>query len=239
MSHSPSAHRHGADRDFYEGLTDRELHPHVRRGLTYRAVQVDRAVGPGVTRLLEVGPGEGLLTRRLAGRGIRVIAVDLAQGWLKPLPSDLVAGRAAAAMTRLPFTRGCFDAVVAAEVIEHIPGIETALAEAARVLRPGGRLIVTVPYRETLQMRTCEECGESYEINGHVHTFDEAKLDALLRGAGLTPQHRFIGPTRFSREILRRAPIEPLLPLLSGLDRLGYRSQRVSDTWMLAIAVRP
>jgi SAM-dependent methyltransferase len=142
-------------------------------------------------------------------------------------------------MTRLPFAEGSFDAVVAAEVIEHIPEVEIALAEAARVLRPGGRLVVTVPYRETLRRIRCPECGEEFEPNGHVHSFDETRLESLLRGAGLEPGAAFVGNTRFSREILRRAPIAPLLPVLRGIDRLTYRSQRVSDTWMLMSAQRP
>jgi len=142
-------------------------------------------------------------------------------------------------MTRLPFAGGSFDAVVAAEVIEHIPEVETALEEAARVLRPGGRLVVTVPYRETLCRIRCPDCGEEYEPNGHLHSFDEARLEGLLVGAGLEPVSAFVGNTRFSREILRRAPIAPLLPVLQALDRLTYRSQKVSDTWMLMTARRP
>jgi hypothetical protein len=75
-------------------------------------------------------------------------------------------------------------------------------------------------------------------VNGHVHTFDPGSLAAALARAGLHPGEPFIGPTRFSREILRRAPIAPLLPLLAALDRVSYRWQRVSDTWMLMTARR-
>jgi len=128
--------------------------------------------------------------------------------------------------------------VVAAEVIEHIAELDTALAEAARVLAPGGRLVVTVPYRETLQYLACPECGARFERNGHVHTFDEDGLASHLTAAGLVPESRFVGPTRFSREILRRTPLAPLLSLLHALDRISYRTQRVSDTWMLMAARR-
>ena len=51
--------------------------------------------------------------------------------------------------------------------------------------------------------------------------------------AGFTQLSQFVGPTRFSREILRRAPIALLLPVLTTLDRWTFRSQRVSDTWIL------
>ncbi len=239
MDHVHGSTSPGAPRAFYEGLAGRALDRSTIRGIAYRNLVVARHVPERGQRVLEVGPGEGWLTRTLAGRGHRVIAVDLSRPWLAAIRSDAVAGKAAAEMTRLPFADASFDAVVAAEVIEHIPDMAGALAEAARVLASGGRLVVTVPYRETLKFALCADCGIRYEVNGHVRSFDEADLEAALQAAGLVPERRFIGPTRFSREILRRAPIAPLLPLLNALDRATYRSQRVSDTWMLATARRP
>ncbi len=238
MSHAHT-HAAGASREFYEHLATRELHPHTVRGIAYRNLTVARHLPGRNLRILEVGPGEGWLTRILAARGHRVIAVDLARPWLDALDHDLIAGAAVAEMTRLPFAAGSFDAVVAAEVVEHIPDLAGALAEASRVLATGGRAVVTVPYRETLKYETCAECGERYEVNGHVHTFADATLSEALGAAGLLPEARFVGPTRFSRELLRRAPIEPLLGVLSLIDRLSYRRQRVSDTWMLAAARKP
>lgn len=236
--HHPSEPE-GAPRGFYEELSGRALHPHTVRGIAYRNLTVARQVPGRGARVLEVGPGEGWLSRILAGRGHRVVAVDVARGWLLRMPPEAVRGRVAGALPHLPFADGAFDAVVAAEVIEHIPDLESAVAEAARVLAPGGRLVVTVPYRETLNTVVCPQCRARFEVNGHVHTFDEDTLHGLLAGAGLRPAHRFVGPTRFSREILRRLPVEPLLGFLAALDRLSYRSQRVSDTWLLMTATRP
>jgi SAM-dependent methyltransferase len=238
MSEKSPSSPGAAPRRFYEDMAERRLDRHTLRGIAYRnATVAGRVTGRGL-RVLEVGPGEGGLTRLLADRGHRVTAVDLARGWLPALPTERMSGAALAEMTRLPFAAASFDAVVAAEVIEHIADLGSALAEAARVLTPGGRLVVTVPYRETLQMVTCPDCGGRFERNGHVRTFDEAGLETALRGAGLEPEAPFVGPTRFSREILRRAPWAPLLPFLHLLDRLSYRSQRVSDTWMLMTARR-
>jgi len=228
----------GAGRGFYEELSKRELHPHTIRGIQYRNLVIAAQLGDHDQAVLEIGPGEGWLCGILSERGHAVMTCDLAQGWLPSLVARGARGSVVAPMTRLPFAGGSFDAVVAAEVIEHIPEVESALGEAARVLRPGGRLVVTVPYRETLHRIRCPQCEAEFEPNGHVHTFDEARLEGLLRQAGLEPGRAFVGNTRISREILRRAPIAPLLPLLQGLDRLTYRSQKVSDTWMLMTARR-
>ena len=53
--------------------------------------------------------------------------------------------RSTATPLRLPFPDGAFDRVIASEVLEHIPDDRAAIAELARVLRPGGTLAVTVP----------------------------------------------------------------------------------------------
>ena len=55
------------------------------------------------------------------------------------------AAAVAADATRLPFADGAFDAVIVAEILEHVPNDTAALTEIARVLRPGGTVAVTVP----------------------------------------------------------------------------------------------
>jgi SAM-dependent methyltransferase len=233
MTHEDS---HGASRRFYEQLSGRTLHPHTQRGILYRNLVVASQLGTRARDVLEVGPGEGGLTRILLGRGHVVTALDLAQGWLVRLPDS--ATKVAGEVTALPFADRSFDAVVAAEVIEHIPEQNRALGEAARVLRPGGLLVVTVPYRETLTYVNCPECGARFEVNGHVHRFEGPELEQALRAAGLRPRSRFVGSSRLAREMLRRFPVEALLPVITRMDRLTYRSQRVSDTWMLMSAER-
>ena len=226
----------GASRRFYEELSERTLHPYTLRGIRYRNLVVaSRLAGPAGD-VLEVGPGEGGLTGILMERGHRVVALDLALGWLQRLPAGVT--KIAGEVTALPFSDRVFDAVVAAEVIEHIPDLDAALGEAARVLRPGGRLVVTVPYRETLQYVNCPGCGTRFEVNGHVHRFEGAELERALRAAGLVPTSRFVGSSRLAREMLRRLPLGTFLPFITGIDRLTYRSQRVTDTWMLIAAAR-
>jgi len=226
-----------AGRRFYEDLSRRELDPRTVNAIMYRNRAVAAAVRRPGGRILEVGPGEGWLTRLLLDTGHAVTAVDMAGGWLARKEVS-GAGRAQASMTALPFAAGTFDAVIAAEVIEHIPDFERALAEGARVLKRGGRLVVTVPYREELTFETDPETGERRERNGHLHSFDEAGLGAAIERAGLRLRDRFVGPTRLTREVIYRVGGGGLDPLLRSVDRLCYRGLRVGDTWMLMAARR-
>jgi SAM-dependent methyltransferase len=85
----------------------------------------------------------------------------------------------------LPFVDGEFDRVVAAEVLEHIPDDTTAIAELARVLRPGGTMAVTVP--RWLPEKVCWALSDAYhEVEGgHVRIYTRDELVRKLESAGL------------------------------------------------------
>ena len=87
----------------------------------------------------------------------------------------------------MPFPDGSFDRVIAAEVLEHIPADRHALREIARVLRPGGRLAVTVP--AWLPERVCWGLSEDYHNTpgGHVRIYTRREMEAKLAQAGLRP----------------------------------------------------
>ena len=85
----------------------------------------------------------------------------------------------------LPFADGEFDRVVAAEVLEHFPDDTTAVAELARVLRPGGTMAVTVP--RWLPEKVCWALSDDYhEVEGgHVRIYTRDELVRKLESAGL------------------------------------------------------
>jgi SAM-dependent methyltransferase len=93
------------------------------------------------SRVLEVGPGKGELAERIArDLGANVMAVDQSERMV-----DLTRARGVEALVgdvqELPFEDGSFDAAVAAWMLYHVPDIDLAVSELARVLRPGGRLV--------------------------------------------------------------------------------------------------
>ena len=100
-------------------------------------LHLERALRLPARRLavLHIAP-EGGIRNRLAERpGLRYIGIDLYRRGA-PLAMDV---------TRLGFRDGRFDLVICSHVLEHVPDDRTAMAEIARVLRPGGRAVIVVP----------------------------------------------------------------------------------------------
>jgi len=97
----------------------------------------------GAARVLDVGTGEGQVARLAVREGAAVVVgVDPTWGQLtvaRERGGGPVYARGAAAA--LPCRTGTFDAVVACLVFEHIIDFAAAIAEVARVLRPGGRFL--------------------------------------------------------------------------------------------------
>jgi ubiquinone/menaquinone biosynthesis C-methylase UbiE len=111
------------------------------------ADRIEATVGPDA-RLVEVGVGTGRVALPLHRRGRRVLGVDLSGPMLERYrakaaglglgPPRLVRADA----TRLPLRDGCADAVLEVHVLHLIPGWRQALAEARRVLAPGGMVLI-------------------------------------------------------------------------------------------------
>jgi SAM-dependent methyltransferase len=99
------------------------------------------------TATLDLACGEGRLSRLLRTRGHRVVGVDYAPTMIRLAathPDAVPAVRGDA--TALPFPDQAFDLVVAYMCLHDIDAMPQAVAEIARVLRPGGRLCAAIPH---------------------------------------------------------------------------------------------
>ena len=101
-----------------------------------------RAIATGLPRrVLEVGPGPGELSARImAELGAEVVALDVSERMVELARERGVDARVGDVQS-LPFADASFDTVVAAWMLYHVPDVDRGLAEIARVLAPGGRLV--------------------------------------------------------------------------------------------------
>jgi SAM-dependent methyltransferase len=156
-------------------------------------------VGAGMT-VLDLGCGEGRHAFEAYRRGARVVAVDWGRSevettrrWLDAIAAAGGAPPGAAAevvrgdLRALPVPDASVDRVIASEVLEHIPDDTAAFAEIARVLKPGGRVAVTVPRYGP--ERVCWALSDAYHANegGHVRIYRRSELRERLADAGLRP----------------------------------------------------
>lgn len=133
------------------------------------------------TRLLEVGAGEGYGTALLAERVPTVLALDydaLAIAHLARRYGGVAAVRGNLAV--LPVGGATIDTLVSLQVIEHVWDHPQFVGECARVLRPGGLLMLSTPNRLTFSP------GLERPLNHfHTHEFTAAELHRLVAGCGL------------------------------------------------------
>jgi SAM-dependent methyltransferase len=123
-----------ASRVTQQHLTTRSLYDHLAEVL----------VGMGVRRILDIGCGEGALRAALPARlRSRVVGLDASRTMLGAHPPPVVQADA----TALPFPPEVFGAAVAVNVLDHLPDPTVAIAEAGRVLAPGGWFVAATASR--------------------------------------------------------------------------------------------
>lgn len=108
----------------------------------------DRYGAPGTQTspltILDMGCGTGAMSARL-GKWGHVVSADFSSLALQFSRRRHLNNLVCADAMRLPFASEKFDAVVVMDVLEHLPDDRAALCEFQRVLKPGGRVIATVP----------------------------------------------------------------------------------------------
>ena len=151
--------------------------------------RIDRlvAISPE-DQVLEVGCGRGHLTNAIAARGVDIVGVDANPRAIEVAGSDRVRHMFAES---LDFDDEAFDVVLSVHAIEHIPRLESALAEMTRVLRRGGTAVYIYPAEP---IKGLFAIPTSVIIHGtpfkarevHCHKIWPAKLREMFEPLGMT-----------------------------------------------------
>ena len=159
--------------------------------LSYPRIRFLAEKCPPGTRVLNIGVGSGALERLLDQRGVEVYSLDPSVDSIQRLRTELKMGDRArhGYGQQIPFESASFDMVIMTEVLEHLPTdtLHATLDEVRRVLKHGGRLTGTVPYREDLVANEvlCPRCQAQFHRWGHEQRFDGASLRELFTQHGL------------------------------------------------------
>jgi SAM-dependent methyltransferase len=142
------------------------------------------------SRVIDVGCGSGWFAGALAAAGFAVVGVEVAQEPVRrararfPQAEFLVVGEHA-----LPFAPGSFDAAWLGEALEHVADGIGLLEEVARVVVPGGRLVLSTPdhgwrLRLVLGLRRGAFEAHFEPRSDHLRFFTARTLETLLAAAG-------------------------------------------------------
>jgi SAM-dependent methyltransferase len=193
-------------------------------------------------RVLDVGVGPGLLAYDLAatvGEKGHVAGIDQSEPML-----EMTRARCAeqpwtdfrvADATALPFPDAGFDAVVSTQVYEYVPNIDAALGEVARVLRPGGRVIIldtdwdSVVWNtgDRARMRRVLDAWDEHLADPHLPT----TLGARLEAAGLRVQRRDVIPIVNAAYHAHCYSFGILFAIQSFVAGRGGVTKREADAW--------
>lgn len=203
-----------------------------------RATQIPKATRPGAV-LVDLACGGGLLAPHLTHHGYHHIGLDITISALRqavehdvhPVCADVLA---------LPLPDHAADVVVAGEILEHVTDLPRAVAEACRILRPGGRLVIDTladtPLARLLAVHIAERIpgGAPKGIHDPKLFVNRAELQSLATAhgvplilRGLRPSVRGIGRLLARRD---RVPLVQTRPTAVLFQAYGTKRPRIQET---------
>jgi SAM-dependent methyltransferase len=202
-------------------------------------------VRPENADLLEIGCGHGEVLLEARNRGFRVSGVEIS-AHAAAIANRRLGAQAVSVGTieTLPLAPDHFDAVLAADVIEHVRDPEGWLLRVHELLVPGGILLLITPSLDSWTRRLLRGRWMEYKIE-HLYYFSAASIRLLLERCGfdeirVSPSRKVLTIDYIARHFDRfRVPIlSPLIGLLrqAAPSRIAHRHLPVSASALMAIA---
>jgi len=144
---------------------------------------INRVITSNMSVVLDVGCGSGWFSKKLIPRGMKVISMDISPEnpvkALRALPDKNHAGLIADAYN-IPLKENSVDCIIASEVLEHVPDPKSFITKLVRILKPGGKLIITTPYNEKTEYSICVHCNRPTPRFAHLHSFNEENISKFI-----------------------------------------------------------
>lgn len=226
---------------YYDDLHERWLSAEddpvalLRQEGDFRANWVLEVLGASPREVLDIGCGAGFLVKRLLDAGHRVSGLDASEASLK-VAEKLTNGRAQLRLGdayRLPYPDAKFDVVTAMDFLEHVSEPQKVVAEAARVLKPGGIFFYHTFNRNPLSHLIVIKGVEWFVKNTpkDLHVIElfikPRELHEYLRAAGMTKiEERGLRPVFLQKAFFRMLATGRVGPdfhfTWTGNTTLGY-----------------
>lgn len=205
-------------------------------------------LGNGVGQVLDIGCGPGVMTGDVLLRGWTYVGTDIAAGMIdearRRFQDDPRAQFAVGDVGRLDAPDATFDVVVAMGLVEYLSDNAAALREMRRVLKPGGRLLMSLPnWWSPARMwdrwlltplarlsRLLKPRSSSAEVNHR--EYRPASYRALLRQSGFEP----LQTVAYNFRIIPR-PLDRWFPHLAVVTARAFESGRTSPFWFLGTGI--
>jgi 2-polyprenyl-6-hydroxyphenyl methylase/3-demethylubiquinone-9 3-methyltransferase len=199
-----------------------------------RAALIPPAPAPGAI-LLDAGCGGGLLAPHVAGKGYAHIGVDLIVSGLEQSAAHGVVP-VLADVRHLPFADGSVDVVSAGELLEHVPDVPRVVAEACRILRPGGWLVLDTIADTALSRLIAVRLAEAVlpvvrGIHDPALFVDPRRLRSECARHGVPLDVRGVRPAlpALARWLVTRRNAVPIVPTFSTAILYQGRGRKVSQ----------
>jgi ubiquinone/menaquinone biosynthesis C-methylase UbiE len=209
-----------------------------RRGRGYHALidELEADAVPGGRRILEAGCGTGLVMQRIqSDSSSELYGIDLSAGMLAVARAH-GSKVAQASVTALPFSDQGFDVAYSFKVLAHVPDIKKALAEMARVVKPGGTVVVEFYNRRSIRgLRWRLKNVFGGERTGHRQRETElfTRYDSVEEMTGYLPPNTELRAIR-GAIIVTPAAAAMSIPGLAGV--LGWIERRTTASFLARYA---
>ena len=137
--------------------------------------------------ICDLGCGDGYVLRRIEGE--RRIAVDIARRYLETLPAGVM--RILSWAEDVPLKARCVDTLICTDVLEHVRNAKALALEIERLVRPGGRLLLVVPFEQDLGVYDLPGYKAKYAKYKYVHlrSIDDGMIEGLFTSFELRSTH--------------------------------------------------